>query len=89
MVKVILMTQIQFSDLKSPAVVNTAEIEWQSSPSSGVERKYLERDTQGEVARATTLVKFAPGSSFSEHVHALGEEFFVLDGVFSDESGRG
>jgi anti-sigma factor ChrR (cupin superfamily) len=40
-----------------------------------------------EVARATSIVRYAPGSSFSSHVHTGGEEFFVLDGVFQDEHG--
>lgn len=40
-----------------------------------------------EVARATTIVRFAPNSRFDAHTHGGGEEFFVLDGVFSDESG--
>ena len=45
----------------------------------------LERDG-GEVARATSIVRYAPGSFFAEHEHSGGEEFFVLEGVFSDES---
>ena len=40
-----------------------------------------------EVARATSIVRYAPGSSFARHEHAKGEEFLVLDGIFSDESG--
>lgn len=46
----------------------------------------LERDGD-EVARVTSLVRYAPGSSFSEHTHHGGEEFLVLHGVFSDEHG--
>ncbi len=46
----------------------------------------LERDGD-EVARATSLVRYAPGSAFSAHGHGAGEEFLVLDGVFSDETG--
>jgi anti-sigma factor ChrR (cupin superfamily) len=46
----------------------------------------LERDGD-EVARATSLVRYAPGSTFLAHSHGGGEEFFVLDGVFSDERG--
>jgi len=38
-----------------------------------------------EVARATTIVRFAPNSAFDAHSHGGGEEFLVLDGVFSDE----
>ena len=47
----------------------------------------LDRDG-GEVARATTIVRFAPGSSFSAHGHGGGEELLVLEGVFSDEHGH-
>ncbi len=41
----------------------------------------------GEVARATSLVRYAPNSKFSSHVHTGGEEFLVLNGVFQDEHG--
>jgi len=41
----------------------------------------------GEVARATSIVRYAPGSRFSPHVHSGGEEFIVLEGVFQDEDG--
>ncbi len=40
-----------------------------------------------EVARATTIVRFAPNSRFPAHIHKGGEEFLVLDGVFQDEYG--
>ena len=39
------------------------------------------------MARATSLVRYAPNSEFSRHVHGGGEEYLVLDGVFSDEHG--
>ena len=38
-----------------------------------------------EVARATSVVRYAPHSEFSSHTHNGGEEFLVLEGVFSDE----
>ncbi len=41
-----------------------------------------------EVAVATSMVRYAPGSRFSRHVHELGEEFFVLEGEFCDEAGN-
>jgi len=50
----------------------------------GVERMMLDR-IGDEVARATSLVRFAPNSSFSPHVHSGGEEVFVLEGEFGDE----
>ena len=40
-----------------------------------------------EVARATTIVRFAPGSAFAPHTHDGGEEYIVLEGVFQDEAG--
>jgi anti-sigma factor ChrR (cupin superfamily) len=52
----------------------------------GVERRMLDR-LGDEVARATTIVRYAPDIHFSSHVHTDGEEFFVLDGVFQDEHG--
>lgn len=41
-----------------------------------------------EVAVATSLVRYAPGSTFPDHDHALGEEYIVLEGEFGDELGR-
>ena len=41
-----------------------------------------------EVARATSIVRYAPDSKFSAHVHDAGEEFLVLEGVFQDEHGN-
>lgn len=53
---------------------------------SGVDRRMLDR-IGDEVARATTIVRYAPGSHFSPHTHTGGEEFLVLEGVFQDEHG--
>ena len=50
----------------------------------GVERMMLDR-IGDEVARATSLVRYAPNSTFPAHVHGGGEEFFVLEGEFADE----
>ena len=52
----------------------------------GVSRMMLDR-IGGEVARATSLVRYEPNSTFSPHVHSGGEEFLVLDGAFADEHG--
>jgi hypothetical protein len=52
----------------------------------GVERRMLDR-IGGEVARATSIVRYAPQSRFSPHTHGGGEEFLVLEGVFQDEHG--
>lgn len=68
------------------AAVHAARLPWTPSPIAGVDRRMLDR-IGGEVARATTIVRYAPASRFSAHVHDGGEEFVVLDGVFSDEHG--
>ena len=67
-------------------MVHSDQIDWVASPMAGVDRRMLDR-IGGEVARATTIVRYAPNSAFSEHTHTGGEEFIVLDGVFSDEHG--
>ncbi len=74
------------ADFSQRATVHAARIPWKSSPMPGVDRRMLDR-IGDEVARATTIVRYAPGSSFSPHVHTGGEEFFVLEGVFQDEHG--
>ncbi len=74
------------ADFSKRAVVHAGEIEWVPSPMPGVERRMLDRIGE-EVARATSLVRYAPGSAFSAHTHDGGEEFLVLDGVFQDEHG--
>ena len=75
------------TDFNLKVTVNTETVPWIASPVNGIDRKMLERDGD-EVARATSLVRYAPNSSFTSHQHELGEEFFVLDGVFEDEHGR-
>lgn len=72
------------SDFSRRAQVRDADNPWRASPSPGVERKMLDR-IGDEVARATTIVRFAEGSAFAPHTHGGGEEFIVLDGVFQDE----
>lgn len=74
------------ADFSQRVVIATDELPWLASPQAGVERRMLDR-IGDEVARATSLVRYAPASTFPGHVHALGEEFLVLDGVFSDEHG--
>jgi len=73
-------------DFKSRIVIHSDQIEWIASPMPGVDRRMLDR-IGGEVARATSIVRYAPNSKFSAHTHTGGEEFIVLDGVFQDEHG--
>ena len=74
------------ADFSERVVVHSNRIDWKASPMAGVDRRMLDR-IGGEVARATTIVRYASGSQFSEHTHAGGEEFIVLDGVFQDDYG--
>lgn len=74
------------ADLSLRAVVDSNELPWIDSPLPGVQRRMLERDGE-EVARATTIVRYAPNSYFDAHTHIGGEEFLVLDGIFSDAMG--
>ncbi len=74
------------SDFSKCAVVHSAEAPWIASPMPGVDRRMLDR-IGDEVARATSIVRYAPGSAFSAHTHTGGEEFIVLNGIFQDEHG--
>lgn len=74
------------ADLDLPVFVHAARLDWVPSPAAGVDRRMLYREG-AEVARATTIVRYAPGSAFPEHVHSGGEEILVLDGTFQDEHG--
>ena len=74
------------ADFTQRVVVRPGDSPWLASPSPGVERRMLDR-IGGEQARATSLVRYAPGSAFPVHGHPEGEEILVLEGVFSDERG--
>lgn len=74
------------ADFSQRVLVRFEDSEWVPSPMPGVERKMLDR-IGDEVARATTIVRFALGSAFSAHTHDGGEEYLVLDGTFQDEDG--
>lgn len=74
------------ADFSQRAVVHAAALPWVASPMAGVERRMLDR-IGDEVARATSIVRYAPQSHFSPHIHGGGEEFLVLEGVFQDEHG--
>lgn len=67
-------------------VVLPGDHPWVPSPVPGVTRMMLDR-VGGEVARATSLVRYAPDSEFPGHMHGGGEEILVLEGEFADEHG--
>jgi anti-sigma factor ChrR (cupin superfamily) len=74
------------ADFSERVVIDTNVMAWEPSPMAGVHRRKLDR-IGDEVARATSLVRYDANSYFSPHTHDGGEEFLVLEGVFSDEHG--
>lgn len=74
------------ADFTQRVVVRPEDYRWVASPATGVERMMLDR-IGDEIARATTIVRFAPNSRFDAHTHGGGEEYLVLKGTFSDETG--
>lgn len=74
------------ADFDCQVILHAADAQWQASPQPGVTRRMLDR-VGGEVARATSVVRYAPDSQFPSHTHGGGEEILVLEGVFGDEHG--
>ncbi len=74
------------ADFSKRVLINSDELGWTPSSMPGVERRMLDR-VGDEVARATSIVRYAQGSHFAAHTHGGGEEFIVLEGVFQDEHG--
>ena len=82
------MTDLQLNtDVTKRCVVDSNTQPWNESPSPLVHRRLLERNG-GEVARATSVVRYGAGARFDSHTHALGEEILVLEGFLSDEFGQ-
>ncbi|MCB9959017.1 MAG: cupin domain-containing protein [Rhodospirillaceae bacterium] len=73
-------------DFDHRVAIDADRLEWAPSPLPGVDRRRLEREA-AEHGRATSIVRYQPGASFSEHLHPAGEEYLVLDGTFSDGDG--
>lgn len=73
-------------DLNQRIVIETSKAEWLPSPSGSVFRIPIER-AAAETGHATSLVRYERGASFKSHSHPTGEEIFVIEGVFSDETG--
>jgi anti-sigma factor ChrR (cupin superfamily) len=74
------------ADFSQKEVVRLGDADWVASPQKGVDRLMLDRIGE-EIARATSLVRFAPGSFFPHHEHGGGEEIFVIEGLLEDEHG--
>jgi len=75
------------ADHSQRVVMETANMEWETSEAGGVLRKRLERiDAKPEPV--TTVVRYQADSTFPAHQHVKGEEIFVLEGTFSDNRGH-
>jgi anti-sigma factor ChrR (cupin superfamily) len=74
------------ADFSRRAIVAPDQFQWVPSPGGEVERVMLDR-LGAEKGRATSIVRYAPGSHFPPHQHPSGEEILVLSGTFSDEDG--
>lgn len=81
------MTERINADFSRSAIIRTNGMEWRPSPARGVWRKRLELVGEAEAGRVTSIVRFDPGARFPDHGHPGGEEIFVMEGVFSDETG--
>jgi anti-sigma factor ChrR (cupin superfamily) len=81
------MTRINADFAQRVVVPAPQDDGWVDSPLPGVQRHRLDR-VGGELARATSIVRYAPGSRFAAHRHGGGEEYLVLDGIFCDERGE-
>ena len=75
------------ADFTKRVLIHADSIAWENSPMPGVERRRLDR-VDSENDRVTTIVRYAPNSKFSSHIHSGGEEFIVLEGVFEDDYGQ-
>jgi anti-sigma factor ChrR (cupin superfamily) len=74
------------ADFDQRIVIRPTDYQWVDSPMPGVSRMRLDR-IGDEVGRVTSIVHYEPNSAFSAHTHSGGEEFYVLEGTFSDEHG--
>lgn len=74
------------SDISKRVAIQQSTLPWIATPRAGVQQRMLEGGGDA-AARATAIVKYAPGSRIVSCTHEPGEEFVVLDGVVTDEFG--
>jgi anti-sigma factor ChrR (cupin superfamily) len=58
---------------------------WRPSPITGIERSVLDR-LGDEVARETSIVRYAAGARFGADAHSGGQEFLVVAGSLHDDA---
>lgn len=74
------------ADFLERVAVVTDDLPWTASPVSGVRHRILDH-IDGESARTTSIISYAPRAAFPRHEHPGGEELLVLEGLFADELG--
>ena len=74
-------------DFSEPVTIKGGSLPYSDTPMVGVKRMMFERRGDEVARRATSCVRYAPGSEFKPHSHPGGEEYIVLDGTFSDQQG--
>jgi anti-sigma factor ChrR (cupin superfamily) len=65
-------------------VVRPAEMQWQKTRFPGCEMKVLLKDDSGLM---TSIFKFAPGATLTDHEHVGIEQTYLLDGHLVDKEG--
>jgi anti-sigma factor ChrR (cupin superfamily) len=66
-------------------VVRPADLQWQPTPFKGCQIKTLLRDEA--TGLSTSLFKFAPGATLTDHEHVGIEQTFLLEGHLVDKEG--
>jgi anti-sigma factor ChrR (cupin superfamily) len=74
------------ADVDRREVVLPGQEAWRPSTMAGAERYMLDRIGR-EVARETSIVRYAAGARFGAPTHCGEEEFLVLAGTFHDDAG--
>ena len=70
------------ADFTKRAVVHAATLDWQASPMPGVERRMLDR-IGDEVARATSIVRYAPKRAISRRMCMAAGKNFLCSRAYS------
>ncbi len=65
-------------------VAHAADAAWRQSPQAGVERRMLDR-VGAELGRSTSIVRYAPGSAYTAHIHGGGEEILTHPKLLSPQ----
>ncbi len=65
-------------------LVRPAEMEWQKTRFPGCEMKVLLKDDSGLM---TSIFRFAPGATLTDHEHVGIEQTYMLDGHLADKEG--